>query len=189
MIASLSDSANWLDRGKPDAILFSGGGNNIAGDQFCIFLNYNAPDASELNATRLSFALGMVEASYLDLFAFRDRYAPGVPIFAHSYTFPFVTGIHPLCSGPWLSPSVEFCGWTDAQGNDMVRAALLAMKNCLQALANDPTNNFYLIDTQTIVIPQAMWANELHPQPEGFQLLANAFLNALRKYQPFQGRI
>ncbi len=37
MIDSLQDPANWLAKGKPDAILFSGGGDDIAGNQFCIF--------------------------------------------------------------------------------------------------------------------------------------------------------
>src|SRR5438874_9160571 len=40
MINALQDPANWLASGKPDAILFSGGGNDIAGDQFCIFVDY-----------------------------------------------------------------------------------------------------------------------------------------------------
>jgi hypothetical protein len=39
LIKALKDSKNWLS-GKPDAILFSGGGNDIAGDPFCIYLNY-----------------------------------------------------------------------------------------------------------------------------------------------------
>jgi hypothetical protein len=38
MIAVLRDASNWIN-GKPDAILFSAGGNDIAGDQFCIFLD------------------------------------------------------------------------------------------------------------------------------------------------------
>src|SRR5208282_2686737 len=80
MINALQDSNSWLSKGKPDAILFSGGGNDIAGDQFCIFLNYAAPGVFGLNKDRFQQALGMVEASYRDLFAFRDRYARDVPI-------------------------------------------------------------------------------------------------------------
>src|SRR5437016_2861090 len=34
MITQLSEPANWLN-GKPDAILISAGGNDIAGEQFC----------------------------------------------------------------------------------------------------------------------------------------------------------
>jgi hypothetical protein len=88
MIEQLQDASNWMETGKPDAILFSGGGNDIAGDQFCIFLDYATGGANGLNGGRFKKALGMVEASYLDLFAFRDRYAPNVPIFGHCYDFP-----------------------------------------------------------------------------------------------------
>src|SRR5581483_10526271 len=42
LIETLEDPDNWLT-GKPDAILFSGGGNDIVGDQFCIFLDYAVP--------------------------------------------------------------------------------------------------------------------------------------------------
>jgi len=104
MIDALTDPANWMGTGKPDAILFSGGGNDIAGEQFCIFLDYASPGAAGLNATRFQEALGMVEASYRDLFAFRDRYAQGVPIFGHCYDFPIPNGAHPICAGPWLKP-------------------------------------------------------------------------------------
>ena len=34
MIRILRNESNWMHNGKPDAILFSGGGNDIAGDQF-----------------------------------------------------------------------------------------------------------------------------------------------------------
>jgi len=75
MLAALRDPSNWIN-GKPDAILFSAGGNDIAGDQFCIFLDFNDGRTPGLNADRFGKALGMVEACYLDLFALRDRIAP-----------------------------------------------------------------------------------------------------------------
>jgi hypothetical protein len=49
LIAALHPD-NWLD-GKPDAILFSGGGNDIAGDQFCIWLNYEDSGKPGLDLT------------------------------------------------------------------------------------------------------------------------------------------
>jgi hypothetical protein len=49
MIGLLQDPANWLN-GKPDAILFSAGGNDIAGDQFCIFLDNAASSVDGLDA-------------------------------------------------------------------------------------------------------------------------------------------
>ena len=64
MITALQDNSNWLESGKPDAILFSGGGNDVAGDQFCVFLDYANPAPGGLNETRFEEALGMVKASY-----------------------------------------------------------------------------------------------------------------------------
>lgn len=177
IITALRDKGNWLN-GKPDAILFSAGGNDIAGNQFCIFLDFNDGHAAGLNNERFGKALGMVEACYLDLFALRDRVAPGVPIFGHCYDFPIPNGAHPACIGPWLKPSLDFCNWPAVQGKTIVHNALAAFREMLVRLANDPRNNFQLVDTQG-VLTAAEWANELHPVPAGFQKMAQKFAGAL----------
>ena len=186
MISSLQDPANWMGSGKPDAILFSGGGNDVVGDQFCIYLDYALPGAAGLNAGRFEKALSAVEASYLDLFVFRDRYAPGVPVIGHCYDFPIPNGIHPVCAGPWLKPSLDYCGWGLAQGTAIARTALSDFKNLLLRLAADGANNFSVVDTQGVLSP-ADWANELHPYPNGFMKIADRFVTALRV--KFPGRI
>lgn len=186
MAAALADRSNWPG-GAPDAILFSGGGNDIAGDRFCIFLDYNAGGATGLNPKRFADVLGMIEAGYLDLFSFRDQYAPGVPIFGHDYDFPIPDGRHPLCAGPWLKPSLIFRGWTDvATGTRIVRDALLAFHTLATGLAANPANNFHLIPTQG-TLSAADWANELHPGPAGFKTIARMFVGALAAQ--FPGRI
>jgi hypothetical protein len=186
MISSLQDPSNWMESGKPDAILFSGGGNDVVGDQFCIYVDYALPNANGLNTERFEKALRAVEASYLDLFVFRDRYAPGVPIIAHCYDFPIPNGIHPVCAGPWLKPSLDYCGWDLAKGTEIVHKALLAFKNMLSQLAADGANNFFMINTQGSLSP-ADWANELHPYPNGFKAIAERFAAALQS--KFPGRI
>jgi lysophospholipase L1-like esterase len=179
LVAALADPDNWLEKGKPDAILFSGGGNDIAGDRFCIYLDYNAGGSTGLDQRRLDGVFASIEASYLDLFAFRDQYAPGVPIFGHDYDFPVPNGAHPICAGPWLKPSLVFKGWTDvAEGARIIRTALLGFRALLQKLAADPKNNFHLVDTQGTLRP-ADWANELHPNPAGFKAIATAILAAV----------
>lgn len=178
MIAALRNKANWLD-GKPDAILFSAGGNDIAGDQFCIFLDFNDGHAKGLNENRFSKALGMVEACYLDLFALRDRVAPKVPIFGHCYDFPVSDGSHPACAGPWLKPSLDFCNWSVKQGTVIAHDALAAFRKMLVRLAGEAANNFHLVDTQGTLKP-ADWANELHPHPGGFKKIAQLFADALK---------
>jgi hypothetical protein len=191
MITALNEPANWID-GKPDAILFSGGGDDIAGDQFCIFLDYASAGGTGLDSARFNDALGMVEGSYRDLFAFRDRYAKGVPIFGHCYDFPIPNGKGACPTvGPWLQPSLLFCGYNSIlQGTEIVHQALVGFKALLTALAAEtdatgkPKNNFILVDTQGTLDPAADWANELHPYPEGFKKIAERFVSALRSHFP-----
>lgn len=180
VIATLQDSTNWLVTGKPDAILFSGGGNDIAGEQFLIYLQTKAnATGNGLAIDRFERMLNGVEASYLDLFAFRDEHAPNVPIFGHCYDFGIPDGQHPICSGPWLSPSLTFAGYNVAEGRTIVQDCLERFKARLTALAAIPANNYTLVDTQGTLTDNE-WANELHPKQEGFRKIADRFLTALR---------
>jgi hypothetical protein len=179
LIDQLQDPRNWT-RGKPDAILFSGGGNDVAGDQFSIFLD-EAP--APLNRVRFSKILVMLEASYGKLFSLRDRYARGVPIFGHCYDFAIPDGQGVICSGPWLFPSLNYSRYTVEQGTPIVREALLEFKRKLLDFQNEARNHFFMVDTQgTLRSPDYKedWANELHPYSEGFEALAERFLAALR---------
>ena len=178
LIDALEDKDNWLDSGKPDAILFSGGGNDIAGAGFCIFLDF-AGAGGGLNRRRFDLALGAVEASYLDLFVFRDRFAPNVPVIGHGYDFPVPNGAHPPCIGPWLQPAFEYTHWSETQGQAIVKSALQEFAAMLGRLAADRANNFFVAPTQG-VLGAAGWANELHPTPNGFRSMCDPFLRTLR---------
>jgi len=186
MITALSDAANWGTSGKPDAILFSGGGDDMAGDQFCIYLDQNVPGSNGLDSSRFEGVLGSILASYRDLLQFRDRHASGVPIFGHAYDFPIPNGVHPDCTGPWLQPSLFFAGWTElSDGTRILHESLQTFANVLSRIATTE-NDFSLVDTQgTLALSD--WANELHPTPSGFQMIATRFLDRLRL--AFPGRI
>jgi hypothetical protein len=186
LINALEDPANWLNNIGPDAILFSGGGNDIAGDQFCVFLDYNTGAGGGLNRTRFDEALGMVEASYSDLIAFRDRFAPNIPIFAHCYDFALPNGVPTFCAGPWLKPSLDFCGWNYMEGKTIVHDALADFRARLITLQGG--NNFTVVETQGL-LSDSDWANELHPYPSGFVTMARQFVATLRAYPAFHGRI
>jgi hypothetical protein len=120
------------------------------------------------------------------LFALRDRIVPGVPIFGHCYDFPIPNGEHPICAGPCLKPSLDFCNWPVARGAQNVHDALAAFRAMQVRLAGDANNNFTMVDTQG-TLTAAEWANELHPFPGGFQKIAQKFHAALA--QKFPGRI
>ncbi|HEX4349601.1 MAG TPA: SGNH/GDSL hydrolase family protein, partial [Verrucomicrobiae bacterium] len=147
---AIADHAN----GPFDAILFSGGGNDIVGDAFCIWLNdaasVNHDPARALDPVRFNAVLDVVQASYLDLIGLRNERLPGAPIFTHSYDFALPTGDRACpCIGPWLKPALDYCGWTDpVTAAAIVRNALTQFANLLAKLAADPANNLICIPTQ-----------------------------------------
>ncbi len=179
-----SDPTQWLN-GAPDAILVSMGGDDLVGDQFAIYLDYQG---SGLDAARFQGALDSVSASYMDLFALREAIAPGKPVIGHCYDYAIPNGLAPICSGPWLQPSLEFAGYDLAEGLAIVSSMIDSFHAALQGLAAVAKNNFVLIDTRNTLArvssAQNGWANELHPYPAGFILLAQTWLAALRHQFP-----
>jgi hypothetical protein len=178
LIAALRNPKNWLT-GKPDAILFSGGGNDIAGDPFCIYLNYKDSNTPGLDRDRFAGRLASIRSSYLDLFLFRTRYADKVPIFGHCYDFARPMQPHPPCVGPWISPSLTFTGWSTEEGAQIIHDALELFKGMVDELERSRQYDFTVVQTQN-TLAKSDWANELHPHPPGFKKLAEKFLDALR---------
>lgn len=180
LIAQLQDKGN----GHIDALLFSGGGNDVVGDQFRFWLHDasavgNDP-ARGVDNQRLADIFGVVESAYLDLIRIRDQFAPHAPIFVHAYDFAIPNGISAChLAGPWLRPSLVDRGWPDlAPGTLIVRTILIQFRAMLERLASDPANNVVLVETQGTLAPDD-WANELHPTGAGFGKIAARFRAAL----------
>jgi hypothetical protein len=179
LIDALKNPKNWLNS-NPDAILFSGGGNDIAGDPFCIYLNRKDSGLPGLDAERFAGRLASVRSSYLDLFAVRDKYAAKVPILGHGYGNARPMQPHPPCTGPWIKPALGFTGWNDQEGRAMLLDALTQFRAMLDGLESDARHfEFTRLHTED-VLTDADWANELHPHPPGFKKLAQVFWSALQ---------
>ena len=185
-VLDIADSSQWLD-GSPDAILVSGGGDDVVGDQFVIYLDYFGGKLS----TRVQGVIDSVEASYEALFQFRDLHAPGVPIFGHCYDYAIPNGVGVFFQGPWLRPSIDFAQYGYGDGLTIVQDAIDGLHAMLNGLAGVKNNNFYLVDTRGTLTRDSSqplgWANEIHPYSAGFVALANKFLPALQSV--FPGRI
>ena len=108
-----------------DILLFSGGGNDIAGDQFCIWLNDNVDgDINKaISWSRFDSALNLIIADYDDLIQLRDLIAPNCLLVTHGYDFPtpLMFGVGVCGIGPWLKPSFDYCGWTDVNDQCEIR--------------------------------------------------------------------
>jgi hypothetical protein len=192
LLTLLQDPDQWLNTqtNLPDAILVSAGGDDVVGDQFAVYLDYGG---GGLDVNRFQGALGSVRASYEDLFAFRDLFAPNVPIFGHCYDYALPNGVVPMCvQTAWLQPSLDFAGYDYTQGLAIVKTMIDMFHDMLFALAANRAYNFTLIDTRGIVTPDATsstgWSNEIHPRFAGFTALAKKFL-AIFRAGIFRGQI
>lgn len=168
-----------------DILLFSGGGNDIAGDQFCLWLKPNAGGnaASAVNFERLQEVLGVVEAGYRDLIDIRDRFAPDCWIVTHGYDFPQPSSKGVCGIGPWLKPSLDYRGWKKAADQfAIVKIVLSEFRDRLVALEAEQKaagKKFLHIRTQGTLNPRTNWANEIHPNRAGFTKIAKKFSTAL----------
>lgn len=184
---------NQAQNGVFDAILFSGGGNDLVGDQFRIWLR-NARDVQEdpdhgLNEERVEAALQLIRAAYEDLIIARNKVASEqgtrIPIFAHSYDFAIPSNVGVCNVEPWLWPGLNDRGWSAETGEKIVRNLLTRFSALLDIISNnDP--EFIHVKTQGSLM-RTDWSDELHPTPEGFAKIAVEFSRALA--ERFPGRI
>ncbi len=195
------DNLSDRDNGVFDAILFSGGGNDTVGNQFCLWIQEYAPGMNPdqgINAPRLNDVLGVVRSAYEDLIAIRDQYSETSLIFIHGYDFAIPNGVG-ICEdsaggkpdyliGPWLQPSLELRKWMDPESEkQVVKEFLLQFRNLLVQIAKAHQNVFY-VETQGTLAPNE-WANELHPTPEGFDMIARKFIGEMAASPTLKGRI
>jgi len=171
-----------------DALLFSGGGNDIVGDQFYYWLRPFTPGASApdlIDAVHFGAKLAMLEGGYRDLTHIRDRGSTSTKIFVHGYDYAKPTGKGVCWFGPWLRPSLEARGIVDPQLQiEVVKEILVQFRTMLQNLAAS-LPNFVYVETQGLLQPtKKWWDNEIHPTPKGFDKIALAFRDALVAHFP-----
>ena len=174
-----------------DAFLFSGGGNDLVGDRFCIWLKDTppvVPPSQMLADEAVDPALKVLEAEYRELIALRDKYSPQTVLFVHGYDFPPVTGRGVCGVGPWLKPSLDFVygqlGVTNPNQDDesaVVKTLLQRFSTMLSTLASEQdVKSVVVVPTQGTLTPDdADWQNEIHPSTAGFVKIALRFRDAL----------
>jgi hypothetical protein len=185
--------AQQLKRGSPaggpwDALLFSGGGNDIVADPMALWIReYDPalPAGEHIHARRFGGALGIVAAGYEDLIALRDALSPTTHLVFHTYDWAIPDGRGVCHLGPWLKPTFDLRGFPPdlAFRGEVVRAMLRQFALMLQGLARP--GSVTVIDGQGTLAPQvASWHNELHPSKAGYDVFARRFRDTLKALFP-----
>jgi hypothetical protein len=173
------------ERGKKwDVLLFSGGGDDIVGDQMVLFLTRGAYDPQHpervLNG-RFEEVLDLVMGAYQDLIALRDSLSPQTLIVAHVYDYAWATNKGACWAGPWLQPSLNYALVPQGDGQHKVMIAMLNRFEVRLQEVKNRTANFVVVPTHGTLNTQEEWANELHPKNPGFQKIAEKFQTVLQE--------
>lgn len=210
-VGQLDKFARCMDKivalgASPKAILVSGGGDDIAGDEFGMLINnidllpipgWNEQVVAGVIDTRIAAAYRLMFAS-INALCNQDL-GRTFPILVHGYDYPvpdgrgFLGGWGSL-PGPWLKPGFDEKLFGDIATTTQMMVVLIDRFNTmLQNLVRESGfENVTYIDLRgTLSNAQAdyknWWANELHPTgggllgggSDGFLAVATKFQNAL----------
>ena len=196
-LAKLAGLFEKLDqRGEvPRAILLSGGGNDVAGNELGVVLNHKQSGLPAVNEDvargvivgRLRVALASLIGAVSELS--RQTFGRKLPVLVHGYDYPvpdgrgYVGGFWVL-PGPWLEPAFRLKGYEDMGERVRVMTDLIDRFNEMVAsLPGQPglEHVLYVNLRRTLSNEldgkryKKLWANELHPTDLGFKTVAAEF--------------
>ncbi|MBM3563163.1 MAG: hypothetical protein FJX48_08435 [Alphaproteobacteria bacterium] len=187
-----------LRRGSPaggpwDALLFSGGGNDVVDDPMALWVkdwNPATPPAAHLHEARFNNVLALVRAGYEDLIDIRDKFSPTTHLIFHGYDLAIPDG-RDVCGlfGPWLKPTFDLKRFPSLAARQAVVDAMLErFAAMLTQLTDTAGRKVTFINGQgTLPREKNSWHNELHPSDGGFDVFARIFHRKLNEL--FPGRV
>ena len=186
-----------------DAILLSGGGNDLIDDVQKIirdFTGVRSDPADYCDQDELARTLQSIENGYRRIIELRDAAGSscrGTPAITHTYDwmtprnsparfFPF------RISGPWLYPVLIDAGIPEGEWNTISDYLVDALRGTIKGLARgaDRLPDFHVVDTQDTLTPAALgetgesggWMNEIHPGADGYKALAAKISRRVRRF-------
>lgn len=181
---------------NPKAILLSGGGKDVAGNEFAMLLNHADSALAGLNKQVLNGVIDdRIRTAYVSIISAvtavcEEKLGTRIPILIHGYDFPvpdgrdFLGGWGPL-PGPWLEPGFRQKGYVNMAARIAITHELIGRLNTmLETVAGlEPFAHVRYIDLRNTLSTgddyKTWWANELHPTEKGFDLVTKRFVAVL----------
>jgi len=200
----LVDVLRWhskVENRKPvDLLLFSGGGNDIVGENdFERFLKPYKLSFTKgeqcVNLPRLNRKVKQIGLAYQELLDIRDHYSPKTLIMTHTYDYPYPS----LTGGVFLGGLIKTKGWMkrfmdkpeigipENLQADVIRVFMDAMANESLRIAGS-RQGFKVVRTLETLKGEDYWLNEIHPTTEGFKKIAVKIYAEMVKAFPSLGQ-
>ena len=188
-----------LDRGELlKAILLSGGGNDVAGDEFGMLLNHRVSAIRGLNGSVVNGVIDeRIRAAYITILTIItqiciEKTGAAIPILVHGYDYPVPDGRGYLggwwvLPGPWMEPGFRKKGFDDLdQNTEIARQLIDRFNEMIKGVAALPSFSHVKYVNLRKTLSNAAnykkwWGNELHPTKEGFKEVTKKFVIELTK--------
>jgi hypothetical protein len=186
----ITELVHQIQQVRPQALLLSAGGNDVAGDEFFSFIN-NA--RSGLPAVNTGVLDAVVDGTFKTAYEYliktaldaATRMGLKMPVFTHSYDYPWPDG-RPFIGflwwkvGPWFDHAFSQKNYPNTNPmelqvrHDIIVKFIDALHRMLSALATSPLylGKLFHVDLRGTLRAESEWANELHPRNPAFELLA-----------------
>jgi lysophospholipase L1-like esterase len=179
----------YFKRWNLDALLFSGGGNDVIGpDLEPLLLDFAAGAAAAdlVRRPRFERRLRQVQDGYRELLDLLSDAGRTCKVFVNSYGYVVpskkgaeLAGIFKV-SGPWVLPAFDSRGIPRALFGDLVKILIDEFARAIDEVASEPASGGRLVRVETRTSVGSDWMDEIHPNPKGARRVANAFEAALR---------
>lgn len=181
----------YLKRWKVDALLFSGGGNDIIGADFHPLLRpWSAgAEAKDLIAfSRFERRLQQIADCYRELLDLLSDAGQTTKVFVNSYDYviPSKKGavyVGPFkVAGPWLQPALDERKVPKSLWADVVKLLIDAFAAAIDQVAAEPRGAGRLIRVETRGVVGKRFQDEIHPDNDGARRVGMTFEAALRAH-------
>jgi lysophospholipase L1-like esterase len=186
---------------RPKAVLLSGGGNDVAGDQFHMLLDHVASKKPGLNEDVVRGVIDVrVRNAYDSIIKAITKLCHDIiddkipiPILLHGYGNPVPDGRGFLggalfLPGPWLRPGFHQKGFKNQDANTDTMEVLIGRFNTMLATVADGFKHVHYVDVRGALQNgpnyRQWWANELHPKDRGFDAVAKIIADELAALGP-----
>lgn len=187
--AQRSRLRDYFGRWKLDALLFSGGGNDIIGPDLLPLLRDFTPGAAAADLVqfaRFERRLRQIQDCYRELLDVLADAGQTCRIFVNSYDYivPSTKGADLFgvikISGPWVLPYLERRKIPPAMHGDVMKLLIDAFASAIDQVAAEPRGVGRVVRVETRDVVRGEWKDEIHPNTKGAQRVARQFELALR---------
>ncbi len=179
----------YFDRWKLDALLFSGGGNDIIGPDLLPLLRDFTPGCTAqdlVQRSRFERRIRQIQDCYRELLDLLDDAKQTCKIFVNSYDYivPSNKGAELLfgaikVSGPWVLPQFESRNIPPPLQKEVIQLLIDNFSIAIDQVAAEPRGMGRLVRVETRNVVKAEWKDEIHPNRKGAMKVAKVFEGAL----------